>query len=135
MHEFTHLAVPWQHDGRAGVGNMLYWPLGAELGADGDEVLCRMAKESSRSMARAAAALLFEHSALPVLVPVDQQEVVRQDIAAAIDWGFQDLLSLSGSAYVTSRRAIASGSGLEIADAAVEVVRAVEGRFSGWPRH
>ncbi|MET9318209.1 hypothetical protein ABZX12_40850 [Kribbella sp. NPDC003505] len=107
--------------------------IGAELGVDGDEVLCRMVRESSLTMARAVADLLFDHSALPAVMPPDQQGTMRWDIAAPINWGFQDLLSLNGSVHVTSRRAIARGSGLEIADAAVEIVRKAEFRLCVGP--
>ncbi|MET9318245.1 hypothetical protein ABZX12_41040 [Kribbella sp. NPDC003505] len=88
-----------------------------------------MAKESSQTKDCAAAELLFERSALPTLVPPEWRESTCQDIATTIRWGFADLLRLDGSEPASNRRALARGSGLEIADAAVEVVRTAERRL------
>ncbi|MET9318208.1 hypothetical protein ABZX12_40845 [Kribbella sp. NPDC003505] len=101
----------------------------AEPGADGDEVLRRMVSESSQTMARAAADLLFDRSALPSLVPADRQAAVRRKITNVIDKGFQDLPSRDGRAW--NRRAIAEAAGLKIAAASIDVVRTAEDRFRG----
>ena len=44
-----------------------------------------------------AADVLFDHSDLPKLVPADQEEAVRQQLATQIDRGFADLQSMNTS--------------------------------------
>jgi hypothetical protein len=106
--------------------------VGAETGEDGDEVLRRMAAEPRTGKARAAADMMFEASDLPDLVPAEQQEAVRQEIADDIDKGFADLQPLNGDTSV-NRRSVSRQRGLEIADSATDVVRAAEERYRGGP--
>lgn len=106
--------------------------VGAETGAHGDEVLRRMVIEPRTSKARAAADMLFDASQLPYLVPPQQQEAVRQEIADSIDQGFADLLSLRENINANTR-SVSRARGLQIADAATDVVRAVEDWYHKHP--
>jgi hypothetical protein len=106
--------------------------IGAETGADGDEVLRRMAAEPRTGKAQAAADMLFESSELPDLVPAEQQQAVRQEIAADIDKGFAELTSLKENVNA-STRSVSRQRGIEIADSATDVVRAAEDRYRGGP--
>jgi hypothetical protein len=106
--------------------------VGVETGSDGDEVLRRMAAEPRTSKARAAADMLFESSELPDLVPDEQQEAVRQEIADDVDRGFRDLAPLKDNVN-TSTRSVSRQRGIEIADSATDVVRAAEDRYRGGP--
>ena len=102
--------------------------VGAEANLSGNEVLSRMAGQPPRSKARAAADVLFDHSDLPKLVPADQEEAVRQQLATQIDRGFADLQSMSTST-APNLRSISRTRGLEIADAASDTVRSTENHY------
>jgi len=91
-----------------------------------------MANAPRTEKARAAADMLFENSDLPDLVPAEQQEEVRQEIAATIDHGFADLQPLNQDTSV-NRRSVSRQRGLEVADSAVDVVRAAEDRYRNGP--
>lgn len=106
--------------------------VGAEVGEDGDEVLRRMANAPRTEKARVAADLLFENSDLPDLVPAEEREAVRQEIAAEIDKGFADLQPLNQDTSV-NRRSVSRQRGMEIADSAVDVVGAAEDRYRNSP--
>ncbi|TDD45778.1 hypothetical protein E1263_37880 [Kribbella antibiotica] len=106
--------------------------VGADAGVEGDEVLSRMAKEPRTTKARAAADLLYDASDLPELVPAEQEEAVRQEIAGTIDKGFADLQPLNDK-FTATTRAESAERGLGIAESASDVVRAAEERYRGAP--
>ncbi|MFK4088761.1 hypothetical protein ACI2LF_31895 [Kribbella sp. NPDC020789] len=106
--------------------------VGYETGIEGDEVLRQMAKEPRTTKARAAADLLYDASDLPELVPPEQEEAVRQEIADTIDKGFAEIEPLNADTTV-DRRVVSAQRGEAIAADAADVVRAAEERYRGGP--
>ncbi|GAA2802199.1 hypothetical protein [Kribbella solani] len=108
--------------------------VGIETGLDGDEVLRQMAGQQRDGKPWVAADLLFDASQLPNLVPVKEQEAIREELAGEIHHGFAGLMELKDNADpAVNRRSVSRQTGMELADFAMDIVRSAEAYYGSGP--
>ncbi|MDX2968867.1 hypothetical protein PWY87_13295 [Kribbella solani] len=108
--------------------------VGIETGIAGDEVLRQVVVQQRDGKSWAAADLMFDASELPNLVPVKEQEAIREELAGEIHHGFAGLMDLKDNQDpAVNRRSVSRQTGMELADFAMDIIRSAEAYYGSGP--